>query len=488
MDSYEIKILSGDLAGKVRPLGYGSFILGRAPDTNIPIPEDPKVSSRHCEITIELAGTYIQDLNSRNGTYVNDERIAKPVRIQGGDIIRVGSTTLEFSRTTASDTPPESSVGHHDPFVAVDQEPPLSTCAPIASTVIPSQFPTLGSADTVQCRLNYVSDDGRSKLCWISLDQSMEIGRSEWTDYSFPDDIKMSGKHFRVTLRREGCVIEDLQSKHGTWVNGVRVDRCALLNGSKIQAGSTTFQVEIVGIEWSAPPANIPAAPQLASAAQNAASREKMAAVRSTLHSEIIRIQGKWGEEPSPVAWLERLLAQKGNVYLLLDLGRIEMESVDDEQGNANTLFDWLPYPASKATPHLFDLRSWQAWPAAVEEAWGSDAMMVLSTRTTMDELIAHLRKMLRGGLADDSEPEAIQGICWPSVLRSLLAVEAAGVAKEYFRVVDALWIEGADDPLTWEWIGKPLLLDPLCKSMSIRLRDPQEAKTESSPPPKGVS
>jgi hypothetical protein len=105
-----------------------------------------------------------------------------------------------------------------------------------------------------------------------------------------------------------------------------------------------------------------------------------------------------------------------------------------------------------------------------------------------MDELIAHLRKMLRGGLADDSEPEAIQGICWPSVLRSLLAVEAAGVAKEYFSLVDALWIEGADDPLSWEWIGKPLLLDPLCKSMSIRLRDPQEAKTESSPPPKGVS
>jgi hypothetical protein len=164
------------------------------------------------------------------------------------------------------------------------------------------------------------------------------------------------------------------------------------------------------------------------------------------------------------------------------------MESPDDENGEANTLFDWLPYPASKATPHLFDLRTWKSWPSAVEEAWGSDAMMVLSTRTSMDELIAHLRKMLRGGLADDSEPEAIQGICWPSVLRSLLAVEAAGVAKEYFRVVDALWIEGADDPLTWEWIGKPLLLDPLCKSMSIRLRDPQEAKTESSPPPKGVS
>jgi hypothetical protein len=307
----------------------------------------------------------------------------------------------------------------------------------------------------------------------------MEIGRSEWNDYRFPDDIKMSGKHFRVTLERDGCLLEDLQSKHGTWVNGVRVERCALVNGSKIQAGSTSFLVEIVGIEWSAPPANVPVAPQLGASSQSAASLTKMVATRSILHGNIIRIQGNWEEEPAPVAWLERLLAQKENAYLLIDLGRIDMEWVDDEQGNANTLFDWLPYPASKATPHLFDLRTWKPWPSAVEEAWGSDAMMVLSTRTTMDELIAHLRKMLRGGATDDSEPEAIQGICWPSVLRSLLAVEAAGVAKEYFRLVDALWIEGAGDPLTWEWIGKPSILDPLCKSMSIRLHDPQEAKAQ---------
>ena len=482
MDSYEIKILSGDLAGKVMPLGQGSFILGRSPDTNIPIPNDPKVSSRHCELTIHADGAYVQDLQSRNGTYVNNERISKRVAIQAGEIIRVGSTNLEFSIA------PTSSVDHRDPFAAADQQQSSSPSVPIASTVIPSQSPTLGSADTVQCRLNYVSDDGRSKLCWISLDQSMEIGRSEWTDYSFPDDIKMSGKHFRVTLNRDGCVIEDLQSKQGTWVNGVRVDRCALVDGSKIKAGATIFDVEIVGIEWSAPPANIPLAPQLGSSAHNATIREKIVAVRSTLHSEIIRIQGKWGEEPSPVSWIERLLAQKGNVYLLIDLGRIDMESRDDEHGEANTLFDWLPYPASKATPHLFDLRSWQAWPLAVEEAWGSDAMMVMSTRTSLDELLAHLRKMLRGGANDDSEPEAIQGICWPSVLRSLLAVEAAGVAKEYFTIIDAVWVEGADDPLTWEWIGKPLLLDPLCKSMSIRLRDPQEAKTESSPPPQQVS
>lgn len=484
MDSYELKIRDGNRAGESIPIQAGVSVLGRSPDSHVSFPDDLKISSRHCQIIIEDHGYSIQDLSSRNGTYVNDQRISKLEALRPGDRITIGSTLLEFSLQGDASVPAINPIGRTAPSAGRE----ISASEPRPTAPEASPAPDLMLVDVVQCRLRQVSDDGYGKLCWISLDQSMEIGRNEWNDYSFPDDIKMSGKHFRVTLERDGCVIEDLQSKHGTWVNGVRIDRCALANGSKIQAGSTVFLVEIVGIEGATPPANVPVAPQLGASSQPAASLTKMVATRSVLYGDIVRIQGKWEDEPAPVAWLERLLAQKGNVYLLLDPGRFDLESADDEHVEASALFDWLPPVAALVTPRLFDVRSWTEWKTAVEEAWGSDAMMVIASRKSKDELLITLRKLLRGPGNEDSVPDAIQGICWPSVLRSLLAVEITGFAKEYFTIIDAVWMEGADDPLTWEWIGKPSILDPLCKSMSIRLREPQEAKTESSPPPQQVS
>jgi pSer/pThr/pTyr-binding forkhead associated (FHA) protein len=475
MDSYELKIRDGNRAGESIRIQAGVSVLGRSPDTDATFSNDLKISSRHCQIIIEDHGCSIQDLSSRNGTYLNDQRISKLEALRPGDRITIGSTLLEFSLQGDAAVPAINPIGR----TAEDSDREISPLVSRPTALEDSPAPDLMLVDVVQCRLRQVSDDDYAKLCWISLDQSMEIGRNEWTDYSFPDDIKMSGKHFRVTLQRDGCVIEDLQSKHGTWVNGVRIDRCALANGSKIQAGSTVFLVEIVGIQGAAPPTAIPLAPQPGSASPHAASHQKMAAVRSPLHSDLIHILGKWEADPSPIAWLERLLAQNGHAYLLIDLGRVSIEALGVEPEHSLSLFDWLPHPASNATPHLFDLRAWQAWPDAVEEAWGSDAMMVLSTRKSAEELLEHLRRLLRVGSHEDAQPHAIQGICWPSVLRSLLAVEAAGVAKEYFSLIDAVWIEGADDPLTWEWIGKSLILDPLCKSMGIRLHDPQEAKAQ---------
>jgi pSer/pThr/pTyr-binding forkhead associated (FHA) protein len=38
----------------------------------------------------------IEDLGSRNGTYVGGERIAKPRRLENGDKIKIGAASLEF--------------------------------------------------------------------------------------------------------------------------------------------------------------------------------------------------------------------------------------------------------------------------------------------------------------------------------------------------------------------------------------------------------
>ncbi|MFO0748962.1 MAG: adenylate/guanylate cyclase domain-containing protein [Myxococcota bacterium] len=72
-----------------------SNTLGRHPDQDIQV-MDPLVSKEHLVIE-QLAGEwYLRDLESRNGTWVNGERVKGRVRIQNNDRIKVGTTHLVF--------------------------------------------------------------------------------------------------------------------------------------------------------------------------------------------------------------------------------------------------------------------------------------------------------------------------------------------------------------------------------------------------------
>ena len=56
---------------------------------------DPKVSKRHCSIFAEGDNLYIQDEGSSNHTFVNNQRVNRPMMIQKEDIIGIGNTDLE---------------------------------------------------------------------------------------------------------------------------------------------------------------------------------------------------------------------------------------------------------------------------------------------------------------------------------------------------------------------------------------------------------
>jgi pSer/pThr/pTyr-binding forkhead associated (FHA) protein len=55
---------------------------------------DSGVSRRHAEIRRRAEGSVLRDLGSRNGTYVNGQRVVGSCAIQPGDVIRIGSTEL----------------------------------------------------------------------------------------------------------------------------------------------------------------------------------------------------------------------------------------------------------------------------------------------------------------------------------------------------------------------------------------------------------
>lgn len=90
---YRLRFYGGEHNGETYPIDrtHGT-IIGRSP-TNTVYVRDKNVSRVHCQIIVGDQGCVITDLQSTNGTFVNDERITEKV-LKSGDEVRIGITTF----------------------------------------------------------------------------------------------------------------------------------------------------------------------------------------------------------------------------------------------------------------------------------------------------------------------------------------------------------------------------------------------------------
>jgi len=89
-----VVILNGELRGRDFRLVDGKNYMGTAADCDVVL-TDPYLSSKHTVIRHENGTFTISDLDSTNGTFVNDRRITK-YDIIDNDKIRLGRTELKF--------------------------------------------------------------------------------------------------------------------------------------------------------------------------------------------------------------------------------------------------------------------------------------------------------------------------------------------------------------------------------------------------------
>jgi DNA-binding winged helix-turn-helix (wHTH) protein len=75
------------------PLAAGENILGRAPEAAVSIPSR-KVSRRHARIRVDGTRVVLEDLDSRNGTFLGARRIDAPTTLAEGDEITIGPAVL----------------------------------------------------------------------------------------------------------------------------------------------------------------------------------------------------------------------------------------------------------------------------------------------------------------------------------------------------------------------------------------------------------
>ncbi|MGE0789277.1 MAG: sigma 54-interacting transcriptional regulator [Sandaracinaceae bacterium] len=76
----------------------------------------------------------------------------------------------------------------------------------------------------------------------LTFPSSVTIGRSQTADFQLVNE-SVSRTHARVVWDHEGLFIEDLESRHGTYVNGARIERARLTAGDIVRVGDVLVSV-----------------------------------------------------------------------------------------------------------------------------------------------------------------------------------------------------------------------------------------------------
>jgi len=117
-------VTEGPAAGQRFELD-SEVVLGRE-GVSATIADDSELSRRHAAVRPAAGGFEVEDLGSRNGTFVNGQKIEGATRLSGGDTIKIGQTVLALEGVARA---AETAVS---PSPAAPPEPFGSLAAPAA--------------------------------------------------------------------------------------------------------------------------------------------------------------------------------------------------------------------------------------------------------------------------------------------------------------------------------------------------------------------
>ena len=113
-----------DPIGQDHQIQFRSTTMGRSLDCGVII-SDVRISREHSRIFYEGHHWYIEDLQSTNGTFLNNERITKVMELRDGDTIQVGDTPFSFhdpESTKVETSFPDLVIDLQEGFVRVNRK------------------------------------------------------------------------------------------------------------------------------------------------------------------------------------------------------------------------------------------------------------------------------------------------------------------------------------------------------------------------------
>lgn len=197
--------------------------------------EDHEISSTHCQIQNIGTDYHIFDMNSTNGTFLNNERIVKS-KLKHGDIITIGQSSFKFQLED------ESSVRHITTiFKSKDKKALNDSKSSLVDTLIESE---LRSTQSSAIHLSIKYHDGTSDE--VDLNQkTLFIGRAS-SFGKFEQDPEISRKHLMIKMNDTGEIfIEDQGSTNGSYLNGKKITGMHLVRPQdEVKVGTSMIKIQ----------------------------------------------------------------------------------------------------------------------------------------------------------------------------------------------------------------------------------------------------
>jgi pSer/pThr/pTyr-binding forkhead associated (FHA) protein len=197
---------------------------------------DAEISSTHCQVQ-NISGIYhIFDMNSTNGTFVNNERVVK-AKLNHGDIVTVGQTSFKFQLEDEQNVRHISTI-----FKTKDKKPRDESKSSIVDTLIENE---LKETPSLKVLMHIVYQDGTSDQIEL-MQRLVYVGRAS-SFGKFENDPEISRKHLLIKVNDTGEVfIEDQGSTNGSFLNGKRITGMHLVRPQdEVKVGTSTLRIQI---------------------------------------------------------------------------------------------------------------------------------------------------------------------------------------------------------------------------------------------------
>jgi pSer/pThr/pTyr-binding forkhead associated (FHA) protein len=241
--------LKPQLPGEVKLVDRPLFV-GTEADCDLVLPSGPGVghpSRRHALLSPEADCVWLEDLGSRNGTFLNDKKLEKGIRtrLRSGDRVRFAKQDWEFLDSAGMPDwvdPEKREVGGSDTDLIDDKARERLAAGgqngvPESEVETPCLEVLSGAAAGTLVTLN-AADSGRSD--W-------QIGGAAESNALVLEDDGVSQEHAKITCEAGRWAVRDLLSKNGTFVNGTRTRLSYLRSGDKISIGPVVCMFRLPG-------------------------------------------------------------------------------------------------------------------------------------------------------------------------------------------------------------------------------------------------
>lgn len=222
-------VVDAGIAHEIPPDG---LTIGRGRECGIVL-DCPEVSRLHARV-VERDARYTISDESTNGIFVNGERVDGSHRLTEGDVIRIGDAVFRFGTGGVID--PRSVVPARSP----DADAP-ATSGSVETTPLPRRRRPEVAPSVLLATLDVVEGNVPQGMRFRIERPVAQIGRGAASDVCLLDQ-SVSGSHATLMRRGGTWYLLDHSSANGTYVDGVRVNQCALPGPCDLRLGGVTLR------------------------------------------------------------------------------------------------------------------------------------------------------------------------------------------------------------------------------------------------------